>query len=307
MTNELRTFLDDENTPENTCTILIENGNPTALFNRAKSAAFALDRLKSILGSRFIESLTESLSSTELTLSLFDEPIHCADFSFSFNPKNPQHPIFPDPYFLMESDLQPSLYLERLHRAETGHYANTSHAYWRGSTTGYIEKPLDADTCFLNERIRLCAESRAYDELDMRITDVVQASPALKPFLESIGILAPRVHFSNFADYQFLLEIDGNVGSWGFFKKLSLGSCVLRIHPRNKQWIDDYMFPGSHYILLPPSCSEIYSTIALLKKEPNLAKCLASSCVSLAWSLSKANVAKRFASRLLDLNLATSR
>ena len=104
---------------------------------------------------------------------------------------------------------------------------------WRGATTG--SRAITPARLAANPRVQLCEHSRRWpDRLDARITSVVQcrdaeAQQAVTRELEGRGLLAPVLEPLEMAQCRWILDIDGNVNSWGLLWKLLSGSCVLRV------------------------------------------------------------------------------
>jgi len=107
-------------------------------------------------------------------------------------------------------------------------------AIWRGSSTGI--QALGPGNLAHNRRYQLCRLSQRLPQLlDARFTAVVQAATpgarnALLRLLRLEGHLAPRLDPWHIALHRWLIEIDGNVNSWGLLWKLLSGSCILRVN-----------------------------------------------------------------------------
>ena len=83
-------------------------------------------------------------------------------------------------------------------------------------------------------RYRLCQVSlQRPDLLDAHLSDLVQTANAtdherLRTQLLNQGLLRPRLNPHDLALHRWMIEIDGNVNSWGLLWKLLSGSCILR-------------------------------------------------------------------------------
>ena len=70
--------------------------------------------------------------------------------------------------------------------------------------------------------------------MDARMTAVVQgrdakAAAQIQQHLMRKNLLAPRCPPWMFGLHKYLIEIDGNVNSWGLLWKLLSGSCILKV------------------------------------------------------------------------------
>ena len=77
--------------------------------------------------------------------------------------------------------------------------------------------------------------------IDARFTDVVQsfdkkAENDIRLWLKEQDLYSTRVSPRTFGEQRWLIDIDGNVNSWGLLWKLFSGSCVLRIASNRRQW-----------------------------------------------------------------------
>lgn len=148
---------------------------------------------------------------------------------------------------------------------------------WRGSTTG---SRFGLDDLLRNERIALAAACAGRpDVFDVRITGVVQARPgeaeAVAAALETRGLLGPWVPFDDFAERKFAVHIDGNSSAAGFFEKLCLGCCVLRVESGFQQWFEARIAPWIHYVPVRPDASDILEKALFLRANPDLAERIA--------------------------------
>jgi hypothetical protein len=132
---------------------------------------------------------------------------------------------------------------------------------WRGSTTGAYD--LTRDTVSQAPRVRLCELGRTMGPVaDFGITDVVHArskadAEDIKLFLQDQDVWRERMSQTDMGANKFLLEIDGNANSWGFFAKLLMGCCVLKVHSPFEQWFYDRLQPGIHYVPVAHDLSDL--------------------------------------------------
>ena len=103
-------------------------------------------------------------------------------------------------------------------------------------------------------RYRLCAHTLRWPErLDARFTSVVQCrdgatQEAVTAELRRQGLLAAVLEPLQMAQYRWILDIDGNVNSWGLLWKLLSGSCVVRVSSARGQWFHHRLQPGRHLV-----------------------------------------------------------
>ena len=125
-------------------------------------------------------------------------------------------------------------------------------AFWRGSSTG--SKGINLATLHANPRYQLCRQSLQLPALvDARFSALVQcadqaSTAAVRQRLEQEGLWSPRVDPPVAALHRWLIEIDGNVNSWGLLWKLLSGSCVLRVASRRRQWYHHRLQPWVHVV-----------------------------------------------------------
>jgi hypothetical protein len=139
-------------------------------------------------------------------------------------------------------------------------------AIWRGSSTGSGE--LSEETLPDNKRYRLCQHSLSLPHrLDARFTAVVQApdhstTKRLERLLRDETLLAPRMDPWHMALHRWIVEIDGNVNSWGLLWKLASGSCVLKVISERKQWYYHRLQAWKHFVPIRPDLSDLNATLA---------------------------------------------
>jgi hypothetical protein len=140
--------------------------------------------------------------------------------------------------------------------------------FWRGSTTGPGNISLDSVRHL--SRFRLCAAgangSRFAGVLDAKLTNIVQArskeeAKMIQSFAEGLGIFAAPVPQIEFLKYRFQVDIDGNSNSWSFLLKLLMGSCILKIESRWRQWYYADLRPWQHYVPVQSDLSDLEERI----------------------------------------------
>ena len=123
---------------------------------------------------------------------------------------------------------------------------------WRGATTG--SKAITPRRLPQNPRYRLCAHTLRWPQrLDARFTSVVQCrdgatQEGVTAELRRQGLMAAVLEPLQMAQYRWILDIDGNVNSWGLLWKLLSGSCVVRVSSARGQWFHHRLQPGRHLV-----------------------------------------------------------
>ncbi len=159
-------------------------------------------------------------------------------------------------------------------------------AFWRGSTTG--GKALTAQRLEQLPRFQLCRQSlRHPDLLDARFTAVVQSQDAAAhqatwQRLLELQLLAPQVDPLHFGLYRWVVEIDGNVNSWGTLWKLLLGSCLLRVESPRQQWFHQRLRPYEHVVPVAADLSNLEQQLQWCQHHPRHCAAIASAGQALA-------------------------
>ena len=113
-------------------------------------------------------------------------------------------------------------------------------AVWRGSSTGAGE--LNERNFQELNRYKLCSlTNRMPGLLDARFNAIVQTESEreevrIKTDLMKKDLLRPRMEPNLLALHRWIIDIDGNVNSWGLLWKLLSGSCILRVESKRCQW-----------------------------------------------------------------------
>jgi hypothetical protein len=125
-------------------------------------------------------------------------------------------------------------------------------AIWRGTTTG--SRAITPQRLPQNPRYRLCSHSLRWpDRLDARFSSVVQcrdgeAQRAVTAQLQREGLMASLLEPLEMAQCRWIVDMDGNVNSWGLLWKLLSGSCVLRVSSDRGQWFHHRLQPWRHLV-----------------------------------------------------------
>ena len=194
-------------------------------------------------------------------------------------------PLIPDPYCLMSQGYG-ALRQAFSHRPLPPWQERLPIAFWRGSSTG--SKGITPATLYANPRYRLCRQSLRWPALvDARFTGLVQcADPAsalqVRQQLEQEGLWSGRVEPPVAALHRWLIEIDGNVNSWGLLWKLLSGSCVLRVASGRRQWYHHRLQPWVHVVPVAPDLADLPERLDWCQSHPQACARIAAAGASLA-------------------------
>lgn len=163
----------------------------------------------------------------------------------------PEQGVIPDPYCLGSRGYL--LFRQAYAATPPPPWAQRrSLAIWRGTTTG--SRAITPRRLPQNPRYRLCRHSlRCPGRLDARFSSVVQcrdeeAQRAVAAQLQSEGLMATVLEPLEMAQCRWIVDIDGNVNSWGLLWKLLSGSCVLRVISERGQWFHHRLQPWHHLV-----------------------------------------------------------
>ena len=137
--------------------------------------------------------------------------------------------------------------------------------FWRGSTTG--SKNITPENLESNLRYQLCCKSLDYPtHLDARFNRVVQCldsenRTAVQRLLYQRRLMSATVEPWHASLHAWLIDIDGNVNSWGLLWKLLSGCCVLRVTSHRQQWFHKRMLPWTHIVPIAPDLSDLHARI----------------------------------------------
>lgn len=140
-----------------------------------------------------------------------------------------------------------------------------STVFWRGATTGVLD--LDMSRLGSLPRYRLCRmSSKLGMKADFAFYSVVQArsddeSTLISQHLEDLDILREFTPIEKYADYKYIIQIDGNANSWGLVCKLRLGCCILMVESQWVNWHDKYLKAWTHYVPVRADLSDLAEKI----------------------------------------------
>ena len=162
-------------------------------------------------------------------------------------------------------------------------------AYWRGATSGGRWAP---SVWMDSPRARLCLIARdaavpgiidaAISRIGAGVSDEVAAA------IREAGIFRDQVPASEFGNYKYNIDIDGNSNSWpGLFVKLCAGGAVLKVaSPRGfRQWYYDRLIPWVNFVPIAMDMSDLVDKLQWLRNHDGEASDLGRQARELAVSM----------------------
>ena len=173
-------------------------------------------------------------------------------------------PLIPDPYCLGTNGYE--AFRKQLTTSPLPEWRDRLPVmFWRGSTTG--SKDLTPEKIEYNLRYRLCLHSISEPSLvDARFNQIVQClndkhRTDVHEKLRQQGLIGEYVGPWHASMHAWLIDIDGNVNSWGLLWKLLSGCCVLRVRSHRQQWFHKRMIPWVHMVPIAPDLSDLRERI----------------------------------------------
>lgn len=228
--------------------------------------------------------------SVAFALQLHDEaPMRpCFRMDASWLEPVDQIPMIPDPYTLGSGSYA---WLKKVLPDLPRWDQRLPMAIWRGSTTGL---PALTTTRMRHlPRQQLCRLSEGYPEfLDARFTSLVQAQSnaaqrAIELDLRQRDLLAPTMLPQHMALHRWIVDIDGNVNSWGLLWKLLSGSCVVRVASPRRQWYHHRLRAWTHFVPVQADLSDLIAVLRWCRSNPQHCSAIAKAGQQLAHSTLK--------------------
>ena len=218
------------------------------------------------LAQRMAHLLTPRFTGQHLRIQLHDEDpgVGCLRMDAPVGAKLDSSPLIPDPYCLGTNgyeEFRNKLCVNPLPSWRD----RLTMVFWRGSTTG--SKNITTQNLENNLRYQLCRYSLIEPEhIDARFNQVVQclnheSQRAVHEELRKSGLMSKTVDPWHASLHAWLIDIDGNVNSWGLLWKLLSGCCVLRVMSDRQQWFHRRMVPWKHIVPIAPDLSDLQEQI----------------------------------------------
>ena len=214
------------------------------------------------LAQQMAHLLAPRFSGHHIRIQLHDEDpgVGCLRMDAPVGADVESSPLIPDPYCLGTNGYQ-EFRKQLLTTPPPPWRERVPVVFWRGSTTG--TKNITPDNLECNLRYQLCRYS-LYEpaNLDARFNQVVQclnnkSRNAVHEQLRQQGLMGRTVGPWHASLHAWLVDIDGNVNSWGLLWKLLSGCCVLRVTSYRQQWYHKRMIPWKHIVPIAPDLSDL--------------------------------------------------
>jgi hypothetical protein len=216
-----------------------------------------------LLRAQVIPELQKEIE-TAILLVQFDDFAHHNVMSVAFGKKKHDAPLvslIPDAFFIESEGYRTLREFARNGILPTwGERAPV--AFWRGSATTNYVRADGFPVTRLTEipRVALCAMLKDLPYADVGVISAwdfrFDPVKATEWFAEQ-GILKAKVEPRHQARYKFLIDIDGVANAWGFFEKLLLGSCVLKVETDYTQWFYGALERWRHYVPVKRDLSDL--------------------------------------------------
>jgi hypothetical protein len=160
--------------------------------------------------------------------------------------------LIPDTYFYFSTGYQATR--EFVASAQCRAWsARVPKIFWRGSPTTHWRRDDGTDITSVADipRVRLCELLAPDPRADVGLIGPWGTRLAHEDMLAYFAqrqLLRPAVKMTEHAHYRYQIDIDGVANAWGFFDKLLMGSCILKIESPYRQWFYEGIRPWDHYV-----------------------------------------------------------
>ena len=151
---------------------------------------------------------------------------------------------------------------------------------WRGSPTGRGPVPLRPRVVNLLPFVGHADVDACFPIFNSVGGNATLAKENLAPF----GVTCPdkRMTFNKFAEYRYILDMDGNSWSDRFIHLLTLGSTVFKQESEFEDFATIYARPFIHYIPLKRDLSDLEAAVQKCREHPTYCAKVAENGVKLA-------------------------
>ena len=210
--------------------------------------------------------LAPRFSGKHIKLQLHDEDpgVGCLRIDAPVGANLDSSPLIPDPYCLGTNGYEE--FRKQLRISPLPPWRDRLPVvFWRGGTTG--SKDITLQNLERNLRYQLCLHTLFEPaHVDARFNHVVQCldeenQAAVQEQLHQQGLMSMTVGPWHASMHAWLVDIDGNVNSWGLLWKLLSGCCVLRVGSNRQQWFHKRMVPWKHMVPVAPDLSDLRAQI----------------------------------------------
>jgi hypothetical protein len=166
-------------------------------------------------------------------------------------------------------------------------------AIWRGTTTGWFDCEGKRIGSWRDlPRVKLCMLANDHNRasmIDAGLTGLAQINPdGAAQELHALGLHKPYMNSSEFQQYKYQIDIDGNSNAWpGLFIKLCTASVVFKVASSIgfRQWYYDRLVPWYNFVPVESDMSDLFDKISWIRKRDDLAETIGRNGRSLAASM----------------------
>jgi len=138
--------------------------------------------------------------------------------------------------------------------------------FWRGSATNRGVSPIGEAISRLEQvpRVAMCIRLKGEAKTDVAIMSswgFQFPHEAAQQYLMDAGVYGPAISILQHARYRYLIDIDGVANAWGFFEKLMLGSCILKVSSPFEQWFYKEVKEWEHFVPVREDLSDLIEKI----------------------------------------------
>jgi hypothetical protein len=149
--------------------------------------------------------------------------------------------------------------------------------FWRGSATnnGTAIDGSQIERIEQIPRVVLCRELHGQASTDVAImAPWAYRFPVEEQveYLTKEDVLRPAIAMLRHANYRYLVDIDGVASAWGFFEKLLLGACVLKVGSSFEQWYYQQLSEWRHFVPVRGDLSDLLTQIEWCHEHPRGAR-----------------------------------
>lgn len=242
-------------------------GRPCIAYERLALTGHLFSTVAALLGARGGQGIADIGDGTDSG----DYPRICYSSGLA------QSVLIPDPFFFISRNYADL----RRFVAEHGRPWNERRdiLFWRGTTTGRRSgTPGPDDDIYMDwswlPRLRLCAAARRSlyaDVIDIAVTRTDQVQEAyLREAIRVAGFVKPEVAKSDFADYKYLVDIDGYSNAWSLLEKMIMGSVIFKVASPTgfRQWFYDRLVPWQTHVPVAADMSDLDERIEWALSHP---------------------------------------
>lgn len=211
--------------------------------------------------------------------------------SLFFSDHREGRPILVDPYFYANRGYRAYSKLELIPWEQ-----RETKIVWRGSTTRGVgaitSETMCADDLQLCQRSRLVLLAKKWPQCDLKFTQLVQSQDEAldESRLSANEMMGEWVNDVEWRQYQFAMDVDGNLNSWSQFLKMAkLGCCIFKVSSPGgfKQWFSDEFIPMQHFIPIKADLSDFDAQVEWALANPGACQEIALAAYEVASAMTE--------------------